>query len=63
MNTRRDYQGRLNMDAVRGIHRSGSTTSLRQEDLSRNRVDSLDYTAEWINRVELPRKAHSTCPV
>ena len=47
MNTRRDYQGRLNMDAVRE-HCSGSML-LRQEDLSCNRVDLLNYTAKWIN--------------
>ena len=56
MSKRRDHRGRLNM-AVRKEHHFGGTNlmSLEQEHASLS-----NYTADWVNRVELPEKAHST---
>ena len=73
MSEKRNYTGRLDMDVVRGTRgpplpeeQSGyySTERVRSSGyLLQQRQEHLDYTAEWVNRVELPERAHSTCPV
>ena len=41
-----------------------STEQVRSSGhLLQQRQEHVDYTAEWVRRVELPGKAHSACPV
>ncbi len=70
MSGKRNYTGCLNMDVVRGVgdplppeeqSRYHSTEQVRSSGhLPQQRQEHLDYTAEWVNRVELPERAHST---
>ena len=71
MNEKRNYTGRLDMDVVRGTRaqrqseeQSGyySSEQVRGHFLQQ-RQEHLDYTAEWVNSVELPERAHSTSTV
>ena len=61
------------MDVVRGVgdplppEEQSRYYSMEQVKSSghllQQRQKHLDYTAKWVNRVELPERAHSTCPV
>lgn len=63
MSEKRNYTGRLDMDVVRGTRgpplpeeQSGyySTERVRSSGyLLQQRQEHLDYTAEWVNRVEI----------
>ena len=70
MSEKRNYTGRLDMDVVRGTRgpplpkEVSSTERVRSSGyLLQQRQEHLDYIAEWVNRVEFPERAHSTCPV
>ena len=46
------------MDAVRGVE-----DPLPPGDQLRSYSTEQDYTTEWVNRVRLSERAHSTCPI
>ena len=73
MSEKRNYTGRLDTNVVWGTRgpplpeeQSGyySTKRVRSSGyLLQQSQEHLDYNAEWVNRVELPERAHSTPPV